>query len=57
MYYVDANRLRTLCNCCGLVSVHQTAVIRSVHSCTAAIGIHLTESWQTVGLPFVHMVS
>ena len=24
MYYVDVNRLRTLWNCCGLVSVQRT---------------------------------
>jgi len=45
MYYVDVSRLRTLWNCCGLVSVQQTAVIRSLHCCTIAILNHLPESW------------
>jgi hypothetical protein len=46
MYYVDVNRLRTLWNCCGWVSVHETSVIWSLHCCIA-IFIHLTGSWQT----------
>jgi len=56
MYYVEVNQLRTLWNCCGLVSVHQTAVIRSLHCCTIAIVIHLAKSRQTVGPPYVPMV-
>jgi chorismate mutase len=55
MYCVEVSRLRTLWNSCGLVSVHETTVIWSLHCCVAII-IHLTESWQTVGLPFVPMV-
>ena len=30
MYYVDVSQLRTLWNCCGLVSVQETAVIWSL---------------------------
>jgi len=56
MYYVDVNLLRTLWNSCGLGSVHQTAVIWSLHCCIAIV-IDLAESWQTVGLPFVTVVS
>ena len=56
MYYVDFNRLRTLWNFCSLVSVHETTVIWSLH-CYIVIVVHLTDSWQTVGLPFVPMVS
>jgi len=56
MYCVDVKRLRTLWKCCGFVSVQETAVIWSLYCCTAIV-IHLAESWQTVGLPFVLMVS
>ena len=56
MHYVQVSQFRTLWNCCGSVSVHQTAVVRSLH-CSIAIDIHLTESWQTVGPPYVRMVS
>jgi len=41
MHYVDVSQFRTLWNCFGSVSVHQTAVIRSLH-CSIAIVIHLT---------------
>ena len=43
MYYVDVNRLCTLWNSCGLVSVQETIVIWSLH-CSIAIVIHLTGS-------------
>jgi len=56
MYYVEVSRLCTIWICCGLVSVHQTAVIWSLNCCMAIV-IHLTESRQTMGLLFVHMVS
>ena len=51
MYYVDVNRLRTLWKCCVLVSVHEATAIRSLHCCLAIV-FRLTDSWQTVGLPF-----
>ena len=55
-YYVDVNRLSTLWNSCGLVSVHETTVIWLLHCCIAIV-IDLTQSWQTVGILFVRMVS
>jgi len=56
MYYVEVSWLRTLWNCCGLVSVHETTVIWSLHCCIAIV-IHLTYSWLTVGPLNVPMVS
>ena len=41
MHYVDVSQFRTLWNCCGSVSVHQTAVIWSLHCCIAIV-VHLT---------------
>ena len=35
--YADVNRLRTLWNSCGLVSVHETTVIWSLHCCIAIV--------------------
>ena len=46
MYYVDVNRLRTMWNFCGLVSVHETTVVWLLHCCIPIV-IHLTDSWQT----------
>ena len=43
MYYVDVSRLRTLWNSCGLVSVHETTVIWTLHCCIAIV-IRLTEA-------------
>ena len=55
-HYVEVSQFRTQWNCCGSVSVHQTAVVPSSH-CSIATVVHLTESWQTVGPPSVTMVS
>ena len=55
MYYIEVSRLRNLWKCCGLVSVHQTTVIRSLH-CLCIYRYSLTDCWQTVGPPCVPVV-
>jgi len=51
MYYVDVNWLRTLWKSCGLVYVHETAVIWQMHCCIAIVD--LNESWQTISTTLI----